>query len=295
MQVRSLDNINCPHSTVVALGTFDGLHLGHQAVIQAACRQTELTPVVFSVIPPHTTELLLPRLQQEQLLNQMGVHTWLPVPLTDIRLLSPQDFFRQILINTLHANHLVCGFNFRFGQNATGDIACLQHLCRKHHVALTVVEPVTHQGIAISSSRIRLAIKEGELALANEMLGRPFGFTASVVSGQQLGHRLGFPTINQPIPSGLVIPKPGVYAAKILFGSSAHWGVCNLGKHPTVGALTTPLAETHILDFSQDLYDCPVELQLLQFLREEQTFSSLQALQAAVARDIEQVQNFIQQ
>lgn len=293
MKVRSPHNFVCPHNTSVALGTFDGLHLGHRAVIETACRPTDLIPVVFSVVPPRKEDLLITPEHREQLLDQMGVDTLIPAELSAISHLSPTEFFETVLVQKLRAKHLVCGFNFRFGHKAAGDIFLLKDLCNQHGIALTVVDSVEYDGQPVSSSRIRLALKEGHLTLANKMLGRTYGFSSPVLQGQQLGRKLGFPTINQAIPVGLTMPKNGVYAVHATVDGSTYGGVCNIGRHPTVGNLSTPLAETYLLNYSGDLYNQNVALSFVAFLRSEQTFSSLESLQAAIAQDVQQANRIL--
>ncbi len=292
MKVRSLHNFSCPHNTAVALGTFDGLHLGHRAVIETACHYKDLTPVVFSVISPRREDLLITTEQSERLLDQMGVDTLVPAELETIRHLSPTQFVETILLQKLHAKRVVCGFNFRFGSGAAGDITLLKELCNQIGIQLTVIPPVEQEGLPISSSRIRLALKEGNLPLANQMLGRAYGFASPVLQGQQLGRKLGFPTMNQAIPTSLTIPKNGVYAAAVTVNGKTFGGVCNIGRHPTVGNLSSPLAETYLFDFEGNAYGQTVHLQLIQFLRKEESFPSLEALQQAVANDIQQAKSF---
>ena len=294
MEIRTLDNLQCPHKTFVALGTFDGLHLGHRAVIETACGQADLTPVVFSVVPPHQEERLLTKEDQEALLSQMGVAILVPAPLTQIGHLSPEEFVQTILLQTLNAAHVVCGFNFRFGNGAAGDTALLQKLCRQQGIDVTVVPPVTADGQPVSSSRIRQALREGDIALANALSGHSYGFRAPVLQGQHLGRELGFPTINQALPKELVLPKNGVYAVRVTVANKTYGGVCNLGRHPTVGALSAPLAETYLIDFEGDLYGQTVRLEPIAFLRAEETFDSLHALQQAIAHNVEQTRDILQ-
>ena len=286
MIVCPLQNLNCPHNTFVALGTFDGLHLGHQAVIRTATTSPDLIPTVLSVIPPNRRDSLLTDGQRQEILSQMGIQQFVPAPLEEIRHLTPEEFFEEVLVEKLHAKQIVCGFNFRFGKNAAGDTQILQALCHRHQIRLTVIDAVQYQGQAVSSSRIRTALKQGDLALANTLLGRPFSFSGIVSVGQQLGHTLGFPTINLPLPEDMIVPKKGVYAATVTHHGHTYQGVCNIGRHPTVGSLTAPLAETHILNFDGDLYCQPVDLQLIHFLREECRFDSLEQLKAAIADDV---------
>lgn len=279
--------------TYLALGSFDGLHMGHRAVIRQVTKQAGFVPAVLSVQPDSPTDQLIEDAQAQQILNQLGIERWIPVPLCDISHMSPTDFFETILLRRLQVRGLSCGFNFRFGHRAAGDTALLAELCRQHDVSLTVLPPVCYRGAPISSSRIRAALLAGDTAAAQAMLGRPFSFTASVERGRQLGHTLGFPTINQSLPGSMLCPRRGVYAVTVTDGQTTYGGVCNIGIHPTVGALPRPIAETHLFHCDEDLYGRSLTLSLCAFLRDEQTFAHTTALQQAITQDLARAKDIL--
>ena len=295
MQIVNRYNQTSPAPTFVALGSFDGLHLGHQAVIKTATTRADLIPTVFSVLPDRPTEQLLQQSHRQALLEQMGVALWYPTSLKEIAHMTAEEFFQTVLIDTLQAKAVVCGFNFRFGQGAKGDTHLLQRLCDEYGISLTVIPPVTYGRQPVSSSRIRQALQQGDLTAATAMLGRKFSFTATVQSGQHLGQKLGFPTVNQPLPAQLVCPKWGVYAVTVAYQDQAWGGVCNVGVHPTVGALSVPIAETHLFDCHADLYDKELTLTFQAFLREERTFADQRELQQAIAHDLQQAKAILLQ
>lgn len=283
-----LEQLQSNTSTAVALGTFDGLHKGHQAVIHAITDRA-LVPTVFSVLSPPNKECLLtlPR-EKEDILASMGVEHYIPAPFHAICHWTAEDFFITFLKKRLKAKAIACGFNFRFGKHAAGDTAVLEKLCKTHHIELTVVPPVLEAGQPVSSTRIRSALLEGKTDQAAALLGRPFGFCLPVLHGKQLGRTLGFPTINQALPANFLKPRFGVYAALVTVQGKVYPGVCNIGLRPTVETTAAPLAETHILNFHGDLYHQEINVRLLSFLREEQKFASLEQLQAAIAQNAAQ-------
>ena len=279
---HSPTQLQCNNSTAVALGTFDGLHLAHQRVIQQAV-VSPYPSVVFAIEKPREDgKALLQPTQKHRLLEAMGVDHCVQIPLETIANLSPEEFFQTYLVETLQAKEVVCGFNFRFGNNAKGDVCLLQQLCNQAGIALQVVDSVTLEGQPVSSTRVRTALSQGDLPLASKLLGRYFGFTAPVVMGRQLGRVLGFPTINQEIPPELFPLKTGVYAVLAKVEEETFMGVCNVGLHPTIDKLSAPLAETYLLDFSGDVYGKEIALSFVEFLRAERTFDSLEKLQYAI-------------
>ncbi|MBR3844267.1 MAG: riboflavin biosynthesis protein RibF, partial [Clostridia bacterium] len=174
-------NLQCNTPTAVALGTFDGLHLAHRKVIEQAVA-SPYKSVVFAIekTGKQATSLLQSE-KKQALLESIGVSLFLAVPLDTICHLSPEEFFNTYLVEALQAKEIICGFNFRFGKDAAGDVALLEKLCKKAEIALQVTPPVTYGGQPISSTRVRAALQEGTPALATALLGRPFSFTATVI------------------------------------------------------------------------------------------------------------------
>ncbi len=275
-------DLQCNTPTAVALGTFDGLHLAHRKVIELAVASS-CPSVVFAIEKPHKEgKGLLQPDKKQALLEELGTQHLIQTSLDTICHLSPEEFFQTYLVEALQAKEIVCGFNFRFGKDATGDVALLENLCQKAGITLQVVPPVTFEEQPISSTRVREALTQGNLPLATALLGRPYSFTAQVKMGRQLGRVLGFPTINQEIPKELVPLKTGVYAVLAQWDGQTYMGVCNVGYHPTIDKLGTPLAETYLLDFGEDIYGKDVTLSFIEYLRSERTFDSLERLQYAI-------------
>lgn len=297
--VKRLEDIRETSPCALALGAFDGLHRGHQAVIRAALEAGarsggELEPGVFTFdASPGGGPALLTRKDKKKLLEAAGVRRLYTVEFPAVRDLSPEEFVRGTLFSRCGARSLFCGEDFRFGKGAAGDVPLLRGLCGEAGVTLTVVPPVTEGGEKISSTRIRAAVKEGDIPLANRLLGRPLGFSMEVIHGNHIGTSLGTPTINQAVPEGFILPPFGVYASWARVDGAYFYGVTNIGVKPTVGS-DRVLSETWMPEFSGDLYGRRVRLFLLRFLRPERKFPSLEELREAIRKNAAQAREIAQ-
>lgn len=287
---RQVNIPSCPRS--VALGLFDGLHPGHRQVILAAMQGVAdtVSRCVFTFRPNTVTTKTIPGLlcsheEQQRLLEDMGVDEWIETDFSDIRHFTPEEFVREILHTRLGAVQVSCGYNYRFGAGGAGDATLLTSLCAQYGIAVTVVPEVDAGNSPISSTAIRQALSAGDMPLVRRLLGRPFRLCQPVAQGQHLGRKLGLPTINQVLPAGIAQPRFGVYASCVQVGTEVYPAVTNIGVRPTVGA-EAPLAETYILDFNGDLYGTCPTVYPLHFLREEQSFPSLEALKAQIQQDV---------
>lgn len=290
--VRSLEEMGETAPSSLALGAFDGLHRGHMAVIGRACAPGEggrrLQPAVFTFSrSPAGNSAVLTGRDKERLLEDAGVEVLYSLEFSQVKDWEAEAFVEQVLFETCAAQRLCCGEDFRFGRGARGDTALLQTLCDCRGVELTVVPPVKEGGEKVSSTRIRAAVEAGDISLANRLLGRPFGFSLEVIHGNHIGTGLGTPTINQAIPEGFVLPRFGVYASWCRVGGEYFYGVTNVGVKPTVGS-DRVLAETWMPEFQGDLYGKRVRVFLLEFLRPEKKFGSLEELKAAIQTNGEQ-------
>ena len=279
----------------VALGIFDGVHLGHRAVISRATGlelpdRSRAAAAVFTFVQPawalpkESACELVTEEQRAAVFESLGVEELIQADFDALRDLPPEEFVEEVIKNTLHACRVCCGFNYHFGRGGKGDAALLQSLCAQRGIETVVVPPVLVDGEPVSASRIRRLIEEGEMEEAARLLGRPFTLDFPVVGGRKLGRLLGTPTINQPLPPHFVRPRFGVYAASVEAGGRVSHGVANIGVRPTVGA-DGPLAETWIADFSGDLYGQRVPVTLVKFLRPERRFDSVEALQKQILSD----------
>lgn len=282
----------------VALGCFDGVHIGHSKIISSAvgfAKENKLLSVVWSFeAPPKSilennreggAMLIAPFCEKRRLISSLGVDCLVSVSFDEkISSFSPRDFFEKILLDKLNARHIVCGYNYKFGKGGCGDVELLRALCSERGLSLTVIDEIRYNGKAVSSSAIRYLLSAGDIDLANSMLGRNYYIRARVSDGQHLGASLGFPTVNQELSS----PEPlrrGVYFSKIKLGKKVYYGVTNVGVRPTVEK-SFPICETHILDFFGSLYGRIITVELISFIRDERKFDTLDALQEQIASDV---------
>lgn len=278
--------------TAVALGCFDGIHLGHKAVIDATSGHPEgwknLSRTVFSFSDEamyKKNSLHIATFEDKcRILENLGIENLIVPPFESVREYSPEAFFKDVLIGRLGARLISCGENYRFGKNAAGSSETMQELCEGEEIQCKVISPVTYRGEVISSSRIRKCLSEGVVNDASAMLGRLFSYQFEVVSGRQLGRRLGTPTINQYFPENFLIPRYGVYASVTDIDGRKYHSVTNIGIKPTVG-WHRPLSETWIPDFSGDLYGQCIRVSLVAFMRGECKFDSVDKLKAAIMQD----------
>lgn len=266
-----------------ALGSFDGLHLGHRQVIGNTLSAPGLRPAVITFqqnpsvsLQKKPVPLLTTNEQKLALLEEMGVEVVYLLPFDRIRDMEPEDFV-EALYRVCRVRALSCGFNFRFGKNGRGDAGLLKELCREKGIELSVTPPVSVAGETVSSTRIRACLEQGDVQQAGQLLGRPFGYDFEVTHGRKLGRTWGTPTINQPFPAGYVLPRFGVYASLVEVEGQKYYGVTNIGVKPTVGS-DCALSETWIPEFSGDLYGKKVPVELLDFIRPERKFDSLDQL-----------------
>ena len=284
---------------IFALGFFDGVHLGHQALLRECVRLAEQMDVhpaaitfiqhpksLFAPAPPLISTLADRRL----LLRRYGVEHIYAFPVTREVMSTPwQDFLMELV--EYGAVGFVCGDDFRFGSRGEGDAQKLLQFCRERGLPCVIVPEQTLDGVRISSSYIRRQIESGDMATAVRFLGHGHMLTGTVVTGRRLGHKLGFPTANIELPEGVIVPRHGVYACRAFVGEKGYMAVCNVGSRPTVEGHQIR-TETWLLDFEGDLYGQAVTLEFLYFLRPEQRFQSVDVLKKAVLEDAENTRKF---
>lgn len=278
--------------TVAVFGTFDGLHKGHAAVLNAALSFKDLQPVAvtFPEPPKRKTQntfvpMLIPTEKKFEMLKAMGFSEIFVLDYDEVHDLEPTEFL-DMLFEKYDIKAVVCGFNYRFGRQAKGDAALMSQYCSQHGAEAVVVPATTVSGQTVSSSLIRELIMNGNISFANILLDRPFSFEGDVIHGEQRGRTMGFPTINQQLDEQLVIPKFGVYASAVVVDGESYPAVTNIGIRPTF-LLKKPLSETYIIDYEGDLYGKAVTVKLLDFMREELRFESLDELKSAIEIDKE--------
>ncbi|MDJ0633529.1 MAG: bifunctional riboflavin kinase/FAD synthetase [Xenococcaceae cyanobacterium MO_188.B29] len=298
--------------TAIALGNFDGIHRGHQKVLEKIFEQSHnvktdyLYPTVVSFLP-HPREfftgkqlkLLTPVAEKAQQLDKLGIKQLVLLPFNqELASLSPQKFVEKILVKQLQAKYVSVGEDFCFGFQRKGTAKDLKAIAssfgiKVHINSLHKCQNQDNQAenVRISSSLIRQALQAGDIEQANSMLGRAYSLMGTVVKGQQLGRTIGFPTANLQLPAEKFLPRFGVYSVNVFLEEnfnprSTIKGVMNIGYRPTVKG-DAPTIEVHLLDWSGDLYDRTINVSLERFLRPEQKFPSLEALKKQIAADCE--------
>ncbi len=282
--------------SAAALGLFDGVHLGHRSILEAAvkCRSEGLVPSVFTFNTEsfprkhgHPFEYICTQERKLILLEQCGIEQVYSPDFADIQEMDGETFCREVIVNTLHAEKVFCGSDFRFGRKAVWSFDDLKKFGMEMGFEAVLVDAVMHGGSEVSSTRIREHLKAGEPEKAAELSGRPYAVTGKVLHGKALGRTIDFPTINQPFRKGQLVPRKGVYLSRVHTPEGIYNGITNIGVKPTVSEENIPLAETYLFDFSGDLYgqDCVTEL--IRFIRPEQKFESITALRTAIAQDCE--------
>jgi riboflavin kinase/FMN adenylyltransferase len=281
--------------SVVALGTFDGVHLGHQAILGTAvarAREAGLRALACT-FEQHPAEILNPLRapksittldERLELIAETGVDGVVVLSFTPaLAAVEPEAFVKDVLLGRLRAQEVVVGFNHRFGRGARGDARLLEELASRLGFQANVVPPLTVAGVPVSSSEVRNALQKGDVVAAARFLGRPYWMSGTITSGHGRGRTIGFPTANLAPDRDLLIPK-GVYGCFAHVDGVAHPAVVNVGVRPTF-AETTLAIEAHLLDFSGDLYGRRMRLDFVLHLREEMRFPSVDELRAQIARD----------
>lgn len=301
--MKILDRLNSVlDPTAIALGNFDGIHLGHQQVIApvlAAHRQhPDWVPSVVT-FNPHPQAFfsgdrlpfLTPIPEKAQLLEALGIQQLVLLPFTrELANLPPEQFVADILIQRLQVRQISVGQDFRFGRGRSGSAQDLQAIAERQGIPTTIVPLLKHRGIRVSSSAIRQALQQGKPELAAEWLGRCYRLTGRVVQGQQLGRKLGVPTANLQFTDEKCLPRLGVYTgfAQMPDQGLHRWpAVLNIGQRPTVSGEPVTTIEVHLLDWQGDCYGQQLQVDLQGFLRPEQKFASLAALTQQIRQDCE--------
>ena len=289
-----------PGPLFLAIGVFDGVHRGHQAVISTSAdhaRATNGTPVVVTfdphpekvLRPEHAPHLLTATQHKIALVRNLGVRHLLIIPFDkSFAATEPEKFVQQLVNHSKPLREICVGHEWAFGKNRRGNLELLKRLGSEFHFEVVGVPPVKANGEVVSSTAIRKAVERGDLAKAAAMLGREYTILGTVIRGDNLGKKIGFPTANLSAHSEQ-FPPNGVYAAEAKIDDGLHRGVINLGVRPTVTTgKSERVLEIHLFDFDRDIYGEDVEVRFLKFLRPEKKFENLDALVRQIRRDAEE-------
>jgi len=310
--IESLDSISkFDQEVVLTFGTFDGVHIGHRAIIKEVVHQAEKLGLVGargscrSVVlsfDPHPMYFLSPeecplilttKAKKIELLEEMGVDVAIFAKLEEqISEMSGIDFVEQILVQKLRMKSVVVGYDCTFGRNRTGDSNLLEKLGRKYNFAVKVIAPQKFCGVVVSSTRIRNAIAQNDLNLAKQLLGRRYSIYGEVIKGKGIGKEIGFPTAN--IDAGnQMLPPSGIYAIRAKLNDKMFDGVLSMGVRPTFGDNQFQI-EAHLFDFDGSIYGQMIEIFFIEKIRDEKAFSSVEELINQIKRDIEEAREILE-
>lgn len=292
--------------SILTLGTFDGVHKGHQAIlkkISETAKERNLTSIVLTFFPhprlvinsntDNSLKLLNTIEEKSQLIQQLGIDHFIVHPFTtEFSNLSPEDFVKTILIDQLNIDTIIIGHDHRFGKNRAANFEDLVQLGKKYTFNVLEIPAQLVEEIAVSSTKIRNAILHNQIELANDYLGYNFSITGKVVKGNQIGRTINFPTANIAIEEEYkLIPNKGVYFVNIIYNNKKLDGMLNIGNRPTLENQTLSI-EVNIFDFKDDIYEKSITIEFLKFHRKEQKFLSLEELKNQLYKDKEEAENY---
>lgn len=287
----------------MSLGMFDGVHKGHQQIIKNLKKFTDSEQLSAAILTfwPHPRKVLQPDFDlkllntlEEKLilLEQFGIEkVFIQEFDEEFRNLSGEDFVQQILLDKINMKHLIIGYDHHFGKNRSGDFQLLQKMSKTHGFKVEQTEAFLENDLAVSSTKIRHALQEGDILTANSFLGYPYPISGWVVKGQQLGRTLGFPTANLEVNPLKLLPKNGAYIVEVMVHGSRYKGMLSIGTNPTVKG-TAKTVEVYILNFNQDIYGEHLTVLFRDFLHEEIDFGSLEKLQERLKIDEQKTASF---
>ena len=293
---ESLEDIKNIEETVVALGNFDGVHKGHQQIIERTVRTAkamDLKSAVFTFSNHPSTILghgdpvknILYAEEKTRIIEEMGINYLINIPFTkEILFMPPEKFVEKILVDCLHIKEAYCGFNYSFGYRASGTPEVLMHEGLKHGFGLHVQEPYKIDGVVVSSTYIREFITDGRMEEATKFMGRMYAIGGEVIVGNKLGRTIGFPTMNLVIDETMITPPNGVYITYCTVDGVRYPAVTNVGNKPTIGEYAKNI-ETHIFNFDEDTYGKHINVEFVKWTRPEQKFAGIEELKNQIQSD----------
>ncbi|MGN0483951.1 MAG: bifunctional riboflavin kinase/FAD synthetase [Lachnospiraceae bacterium] len=301
--IHGTTEVNIQENTVISLGKFDGLHTGHKFLMEHVMqkKQEGLKTVVFTFdLPPKAVvehenqRVLTTNTEKMHLLEKMGIDYLIEYPFTPEMMAMEPEAFIRFLVEKLHVKCIVAGKDFRFGHNRKGDYHMLQKAGEMYGFETKIFEKRKFRNRDISSTYIREEILEGNMELAEELLGYPYFVQETVIQGQHLGRTIGIPTVNLLTSPQKLLPPCGVYISHVYVQGKRYGGITNIGRKPTVGEDHPIGIETNIFDFDGDLYGKEIKVELLHFVRSERRFPSVDALKRQMMRDMESGKKYLQ-
>jgi len=303
---RDLNELAEFKNSVVTIGTFDGVHIGHQKILKKLNNEASSIngeSILFTFYPhprmvvfpdSHNLKLIQTIDEKIESLRAYGLDNVIIYPFTkDFSRLTAFEFVRDILVNKLKVKKLVIGYDHQFGRNREGNIEFLRESAEMFDFEVIEISAQEIDEVNVSSTKIRNSIMDGNIDRANDFLGRPFRISGDVVKGNRLGRELGFPTLNLQLSNEhKIIPAEGVYAVEINLMNVVYKGMMNIGKNPTVSEILERKYEVHVFDFDQDVYGEHVAILFHQFIRKEKTFDNLEELKSQIQEDEKSIRHY---
>ncbi|MCR5666996.1 MAG: bifunctional riboflavin kinase/FAD synthetase [Eubacterium sp.] len=296
--IKGQTSFTIEDDTAISFGKFDGLHIGHKYLMQLLYEEQKkgLKTVAFSfqtppsvIVKKRQDRLLTTEYEKVHVFGQTHIDYLVEYPFTEAVMRMPAEDFLDKIVNDLHVKSIIVGNDFRFGFQRQGDIYLLDRLSDRYGYKLHVVDKVLYHEQEISSTMIRSLLIENDLKTVEHLLGYPYFILGEVKKGKQIGRTIGVPTINIYPPADKLLPKDGGYASRVTVKGKTYYGITNIGKNPTVSTDGDRVVETHIFDFEEDIYGEEVKVELLEFIREEKKYASLDALKRQIELDIKNV------
>jgi len=303
--IHNISNYRPQKASILTIGTFDGIHIGHQKIIKnlvATARKENLRSLILTFFPhprmvlqkDNQLKMIDTIEEKRKFLEKLGVDVLIIQPFTlEFSRMTALEYTRDILINGLNISKLIIGYDHRFGRNREATVQDLKHFGEDYGFTVEEIPAQDIESIAVSSTKVRNAIATGEIKKANRYLGRPFSLNGTVVKGDKIGRKIGYPTANLEIKEDYKLrPQNGVYLVQCHWNDQKYYGMMNVGKRPTIAGKKNRI-ESYFFDFTGDLYGKKISVDLLEKIRDEQKFDSLEALKNQLNQDEKSCQNLI--
>lgn len=297
IEITDISTFTSPKPTVITIGTFDGVHLGHQKIINKvveSARRENLLATIFTFFPhprmivqhDNSLKLIHTLSEKKEALKALGVDLLIVQPFNeDFANLTAEDFVHKLLVERLNAKKVIIGYDHRFGKGRTADIKDMERFGEQYGFAVEEIPVEEINEVSVSSTAIRNALLSGKMDIAERYLAAPYSLTGTVVHGMKLGRSIGYPTANIVVDDKYkLIPKDGVYAVYSLINQQKVYGMMSIGKNPTIEGKGSSI-EVHFFDFNNDIYDQQITIYFIKYLREEQKFDSIELLKQQIAND----------
>ena len=297
IEITDISTFTSPKPTVITIGTFDGVHLGHQKIINKvveSARRENLLATIFTFFPhprmivqhDNSLKLIHTLSEKKKALKALGVDLLIVQPFNEkFANLTAEDFVHKLLVERLNAKKVIIGYDHRFGKGRTADIKDMERFGEQYGFAVEEIPVEEINEVSVSSTAIRNALLSGKMDIAERYLAAPYSLTGTVVHGMKLGRSIGYPTANIVVDDKYkLIPKDGVYAVYSLINQQKVYGMMSIGKNPTIEGKGSSI-EVHFFDFNSDIYDQQITIYFIKYLREEQKFDSIELLKQQIAND----------